>query len=73
MLCALGGMVVPDCAMVDPKREYSVLVLGSGSRSGTEASTETVRLWSSRRLWTVDEVPLPDVELLTCLGCRLAA
>jgi hypothetical protein len=36
----LGGVAVSDCAVVDPKRKYSVLVFDSGSRSGTDASTE---------------------------------
>jgi hypothetical protein len=62
-------MPASDCAVVDPKREYSVpLVFGSGSRSGTDASTEMVRLWTSRRLWAVDEVPELDTELLIFLG-----
>ena len=63
---ALGG-VTSDCAVVDPKRKYSVLVFDSGSRSGTDASTEMLRLW------TVDKVPPLDVELLVCLGWCLEA
>ena len=52
---------------------YSVLAIGSGSRRGAEASAEMVRLWTSRRLWAVDEVPLLDVEPLVCLVWRLDA
>jgi hypothetical protein len=71
---ALVGMAASDCAWADPKREYSALpVFRSGSRSGTDASTEMVRLWTSRRLWAVDEVPELDVEPLAPLGWRLEA
>jgi len=70
---ALDGVVVSDCAVMDLKGEYSVLVFGSGSRSGADASAEMVRLWTSRRLWTVEEVPSLDVEPLVCLGWRLEA
>lgn len=57
-------MVTSDCAVTGLKGEYSVLVFESGSRSGADASAEMVRLWTSRRLWTVEEVPPLDVELL---------
>jgi hypothetical protein len=57
---------------MDIKGLYSVLTVGSGSRSGADASAEMVRLWTSRRLWAVDEVPPLDVELLVCLDWRLA-
>ena len=73
-LCsAVGGVAVSDCAGRDMKGLYSVLVIGSGSRSGADASAEMVRLWTSRRLWAVDEVPLLDVEPLACLVWRLDA
>jgi len=49
---------------VDLKREYSGLVVGSDSRSGTDASTEMVRLVTSGRVWPVVDVPLLGVELL---------
>jgi hypothetical protein len=69
---ALGGVMVCDCAVADPKREYSALpVFGSDSRSGTDASTEMLRLWTSRRLWADDGEPELDTELLTSLGRRL--
>jgi hypothetical protein len=56
---------------MDLKGEYSVLVFGSGSRSGADASAEMVRLWTSRR---VEEVPSLDVEPFVCLlGWRLEA
>lgn len=69
----LGSAPAFDCAVRDLKREYSVLWFGSGSRRGTDASAEIARLWTSRRLWTVVEVPSLDVELLVCLGWRFEA
>jgi len=73
-LCrAVNGVVTSDCAVTDLKGEYSVLVFESGSRSGADASAEMVRLWTSRRLWTVEEVPPLDVELFECLSWRLDA
>jgi hypothetical protein len=61
-------VVTSDCAVTGLKGEYSVLVFESGSRSGADASAEMVRLWTSRRLWTVEEVPPLDVELLEGLS-----
>jgi hypothetical protein len=68
-------MAVFDWAGVDTGREEpnSGLATGSCSRSGTDASRERVRLWTSRRLWAVAEVPSLDVELSTCFGQRLDA
>jgi hypothetical protein len=72
-LCStVNGVVTSDCALTDLKGEYSVLVFESGSRSGADASAEMVRLWTSRRLWAVEEVPL-DVELLEGLSWRFDA
>ena len=66
--------MVCDCAVADPKREYSALpVFGSDSRSGTNASTEMVRLWASRRLWADDGESELDTELLMSLGRRFKA
>ena len=57
-----------------PKREYSgPEVLESGSRSGTEASTERVRLWTSRRLLPVRVVTSLEDEPSACLFLRLVA
>jgi hypothetical protein len=73
-LCsAVNGVVTSGCTVTDLKGEYSVLVFGSGSRSGADASAEMVRLWTSRRLWTVEEVPSLDVELLEGLSWRFDA
>lgn len=73
-LCsAVNGVVTSDCAVTDLKGEYSVLVFESGSRSGADASAEMVRLWTSRRLWAVEEVPPLDVELLEGLSLRFDA
>lgn len=71
----LDWVAVSDRAVIDPKREdpNSGLVTGPCSRSGTDASTEMARLWISRRLWAVVEVPLLDVELSASLGLRLDA
>jgi hypothetical protein len=68
-------VVVRDCTRVDPKWEdpNSELGSGSGSRRGTDASTERMRLWASRRLCAVVDVPSLEVELWTCLGRRLDA
>jgi len=55
-----------------PKREYSgPVVLESGSRRGTDASTERVRFWTSLRLLTVVEVTSLEDEPSTCLFLRL--
>jgi hypothetical protein len=73
-LCsAVNGVVRSDCAVTGLKGEYSVLVFKSGSRSGADASAEMVRLWTSRRLWAVEEVPPLDVELLEGLTRRFDA
>lgn len=57
-----------------PKREYSgPEVLESGSRSGTDASTERVRLWTSRRLLPVRVVTSLEDEPSACLFLRLEA
>jgi hypothetical protein len=57
-----------------PKREYSgPVVLESGSRRGTDASTERVRLWTSLRLATVVEVTSLEDEPSTSLFLRLRA
>lgn len=66
-------MVTSDCAETDLKGEYSVLVFESDSRSGADASAEMARLWTSRRLWAVEEVPPLDVELLEGLRLRFDA
>ncbi len=73
-LCsALSGVETSDCAVTDLKGEYSVLVFEPGSRSGAKASAEMVRLWTSRRLWAVEEVPSLDVEPLEGLSLRFDA
>lgn len=73
-LCnTVNGVVTSDCAVTDLKGEYSVLVFEPGSRSGADASAEMVRLWTSRRLWTVEEVPPLDAELLEGLSWRFDA
>lgn len=70
----VSGWVVVRMASV-PKREYSgPEVLKSGSRSGTDASAETVRLWTSVRLLKVVEVTsLEDEPSSACLFLRLEA
>lgn len=70
---AVNGVVTSDWAVTVLKGEYSVLVFESGSRSGADASAEMVRLWTSRRLWAVEEVPPLDVELLEGLIWRFDA
>lgn len=84
VVLGVGG-VVPDCGYVEsgwvvrvpsvPKREYSgPVVLESGSRRGTDASAERVRLWTSLlRLLTVVEVTSLEDEPSTCLFLRLRA
>lgn len=73
-LCsAVNGVVTSDCAVTVLKGEYSVFVFESGSRSGADASAEMVRLWTSRRLWAVEEVPPLDEELLEGLSWRFDA
>jgi hypothetical protein len=57
------------------KREYSgaeVLEV-SGSRRGTDASTDRVRFWASLRLATVVDVTSLEDELSACFFLRLAA
>ncbi len=57
-----------------PKRERSGSeVLKSGSRSGTDASAEMVRLWTSLLLWRVVDVTSLEDEPSACLFLRLEA
>jgi hypothetical protein len=57
-----------------PKREYSgPEVLKSGSRSGTDASAEMVRLWTSPRLLRVADVTSLEDEPSACFFLRLDA
>jgi len=76
----LEGVYDESCCAVRipsvPKREYSGLaevVLVSGSRSGTDASTEIVRLWTSLRLLMVVDVTSLEEEPSACFFLRLAA
>lgn len=58
----------------EPKREYSGAgVVKSGSRSGTDASAETARLWTSRRLLKVVDVTSLEDEPSACFFLRLEA
>lgn len=70
----LDWVYASGCVVSVTNRECSRSeVLKSGSRSGTDASAETVRLWTSLRLLTVVDVTSLDDELSACLFLRLRA
>jgi len=74
----LGWVYASCCVLVRmasvPKREYSgPEVLKLGSRSGTDASAETVRLWTSLRLLRVVDVTSLEDEPSACFFLRLEA